>query len=54
MIVIAHKLETIRSADRILFLEDGRIIEQGTHSDLLEVNGRYAGFHETFEPNISR
>lgn len=42
VIAIAHRLSTIRSADRILVLEHGRIIEEGTHRQLLELNGRYA------------
>lgn len=39
--VIAHRLSTIRSADQILVVEDGRIVERGTHEDLLEARGRY-------------
>jgi subfamily B ATP-binding cassette protein MsbA len=41
-IVIAHRLSTIEKADRILVLEDGKIIEAGTHLELLEKNGHYA------------
>lgn len=41
-IVIAHRLSTIRDADNIVVMKDGRIVEQGTHSDLLETNGAYA------------
>jgi len=41
-LVIAHRLSTIRSADRIAFVEDGRIVEIGTHDELLAMNARYA------------
>jgi ATP-binding cassette subfamily B protein IrtB len=44
VLVIAHKLDTIRHADRILFLENGHIVENGTHDTLLQAAGRYTQF----------
>ena len=43
VLVIAHRLSTIAMADQILVVEKGRVIEQGTHKELLETEGRYAG-----------
>ncbi|WP_211765324.1 ABC transporter ATP-binding protein [Kutzneria sp. CA-103260] len=45
--VVAHRLATAARADRIVVLEQGRIVEQGTHTELLEANGRYAEMWHT-------
>jgi ATP-binding cassette subfamily B protein len=46
-IVIAHRLSTITSADQILVLEQGQIVERGTHRDLLDADGLYADLYRT-------
>jgi subfamily B ATP-binding cassette protein MsbA len=48
--VIAHRLSTVEKADRILVMESGRIIEQGSHEELLSLSGRYAQlYNQEFE-----
>ncbi|MFV1960496.1 MAG: ABC transporter ATP-binding protein [Acidimicrobiia bacterium] len=46
-IVIAHRLSTVRKADQILVVDEGRIVERGNHSDLMEAGGLYAELYET-------
>jgi ATP-binding cassette subfamily B protein len=43
--VIAHRLATVRRSDRIIVLEQGAIVEAGTHDELITLQGRYAQFH---------
>lgn len=45
-LVIAHRLSTIENADRIVVLQDGRIVEQGRHAELLTLGGHYARLHQ--------
>ena len=45
MIIVAHRLSTVQHADNIIVLSDGKIIEQGSHNELLEKKGRYYGLY---------
>mgnify|MGYP002590371089 FL=1 len=45
--IVAHRLSTIREADLILVMKEGRIIEQGTHDELLEKRGFYSELYES-------
>jgi subfamily B ATP-binding cassette protein HlyB/CyaB len=45
VLIVAHRLSAIRECDRILILEQGRIVEIGSHAELLSLNGRYASLH---------
>ena len=45
VLIIAHRLSTVRSAHRILTIDKGRLVEDGTHDDLIRTKGRYATLH---------
>jgi ATP-binding cassette subfamily B protein len=45
-LIVAHRLASLMHADRILFIENGRIVEQGSHDELLKLGGRYSDLHE--------
>ena len=47
-ILIAHRLSTVKAADRIIVLENGKIIEEGNHDGLLAQGGHYASLYNTY------
>ena len=49
VLMIAHRLKTVRKADQILVLEDGRLVQQGTHEELFREDGLYRRFIELRE-----
>lgn len=54
-VVIAHRLSTVRAADLVLVIEEGRIVQRGTHTELLAVEGRYQDLYRTqFESGEER
>lgn len=46
VIIISHRFSTVRKADRIIVLNDGKIIEEGSHSELIKMDGKYKEAYE--------
>jgi ATP-binding cassette subfamily B protein IrtB len=44
-VIVAHRLSSIRAADRVVFIDGGRVVEQGSYDELLAAGGRFAEFH---------
>jgi subfamily B ATP-binding cassette protein HlyB/CyaB len=44
--IIAHRLSTVRDADRIITIDRGVVVEDGSHEELIQMNGRYAQLHK--------
>jgi ABC-type multidrug transport system fused ATPase/permease subunit len=53
-IVVAHRLSTAAQADRVLVIEDGRVVEDGRHDDLLQRDGHYAELYRRWTRNGSQ
>lgn len=53
-IIIAHRISSVKDADKILFIEDGQIVEEGTHDELISLGGRYYNiFIEQYKENVA-
>lgn len=53
IIMIAHRLKTVRHADQIIVIDNGHIVQQGTHEDLMKENGIYKSFVEGRKEAVS-
>ncbi|MEU9295228.1 hypothetical protein [Streptomyces sp. NPDC048266] len=54
VVMVAHRMRTVRRADRVVFLDGGRIVEEGSHDTLLRHGGRYADFWNASLPPTGR
>ena len=52
-IIIAHRLSTVAIADRVLVMEHGRIVEDGSPGELIAAGGRFAGLHAAWEDSLA-
>ena len=52
IIMIAHRLSTVKNADQILVMEEGRLVEKGTHDELYELNGRYRKLWDSYTETL--
>ncbi|MBE6118413.1 MAG: ABC transporter ATP-binding protein, partial [Erysipelotrichaceae bacterium] len=53
VVMIAHRLSTVVSADRIIVLDSGMVVEEGTHAQLLEKGGKYAGMWADYREAVN-
>jgi ATP-binding cassette subfamily B protein len=51
--IIAHRLSTVAIADRVLVLEHGRVIEDGSPADLLATDGQYSALHTSWQESLA-
>jgi ATP-binding cassette subfamily B protein len=51
-LIIAHRLSTVEIADRVLVLESGRVVEDGSPAELVDGDGRFAGLHQAWRDSL--
>ncbi|MFD5329852.1 hypothetical protein, partial [Streptomyces sp. NPDC127092] len=52
-LIIAHRLSTVETADRVLVMHDGRIVEDGSPAELVAADGRFAALHRAWEDSLA-